>query len=267
MDGILPFLIQHGYAVLFISVLVETMGLPLPSVPLLITMGALAGAGQVNLFLCIGLGVCAALLSDIVWYTVGRKRGSKVLSSICRITLEPDSCVRRTERIFGEYGARSLLITKFFPGLSAVSTPLAGIISMPLSRFALYDVLGILLWIGAYTIVGYIFSEELDRALDYAGGMGKTLFVFVVGGLTIYILWKYSLRRRFLRQLVIARITPDALKQKIDAGENILIIDVRHSLDFEADPYVIPGALRMSLDQAESYPALSIDRETVVYCT
>ena len=267
MDKVIPFLIQHGYAVLFVWVLAETMGLPLPSVPLLITMGALAGAGQLNLFLCIGLGVCAALLSDIVWYAVGRKRGNKVLSSICRIALEPDSCVRRTESLFGVYGARSLLVTKFLPGLSAVSTPLAGIIHMPLSRFVLFDVLGILLWAGAYTLVGYIFSEELDRALDYAGGMGKTLFVLVAGGLTIYVLWKYSLRRRFLRQLVIARITPDELKQKLDAGDSIMIIDVRHSLDFEADPYVIPGALRMSLDQAESHPALSSDRETVVYCT
>lgn len=267
MDRIIPFLIQHGYAVLFIWVLIETMGLPLPSVPLFITMGALAGSGQLNLFLCIGFGVLAALLSDMFWYTVGRKRGSKVLSLICRIALEPDSCVRRTESIFGVYGARSLLITKFLPGLSAVSTPLAGIIRMPLSRFVLFDVLGILLWAGAYTLVGYIFSEELDRALDYSQRMGKTLFEFVAAGLTIYVLWKYSLRRRFLKQLVIARITPDELKQKLDAGENILIIDVRHALDFEADPYVIPGALRMSLDEAESYPALAIDRETVVYCT
>ena len=138
---------------------------------------------------------------------------------------------------------------------------------MPLSRFVLFDVLGILLWVGSYSLIGYIFSEELDRTLDYAGGMGKTLFVLVAGSLTIYFLWKYALRRRFLKQLVIARITPDALKQKLDAGENVMIIDVRHSLDFEADPHVIPGALRMSLDQAESRPALSTDREIVVYCT
>jgi membrane protein DedA with SNARE-associated domain len=267
MNNIIPFLIQHGYTVLFIWVLVETMGLPLPSVPLFITMGALAYTGQVNLFLCIGVGVCAALLSDMFWYTLGRKRGSTVLSSICRIALEPDSCVRRTESFFGVYGARSLLITKFVPGLSAVSTPLAGIIRMSLPRFILFDVLGILFWAGSYTLVGFIFGKELDRALDYAGGMGKTLFVLVAGGLTIYVLWKYSLRRRFLDQLVTARITPDELKRKLDAGENITIIDVRHALDLEAEPYVIPGALRMSLDQAEGHPALSSAREIVVYCT
>ncbi len=267
MDKVIPFLIQHGYSVLFIWVLLETMGLPVPSVPLLITMGALAYAGQLNLFICIGLGVCAALLSDIFWYTAGRKRGNKVLSSICRIALEPDSCVRRTESIFETYGARSLLVTKFIPGLSAVSTPLAGIIRMPLPRFILFDVFGTLLWAGAYTLVGYIFGKELDRALDYAGGMGKTLFVLVAGGLTIYVLWKYSLRRRFIKRHVMARITPDELKRKLDAGENIIIIDVRHPLDLEGDPYVIPGALRMSLDQAESHPVLPGNREIVVYCT
>ena len=267
MDNVIPFLLQYGYTVLFIWVFVETMGLPLPSGPLFITMGALAYTGQLNLYLCIGSGVCAAILGDIFWYTAGRKRGRMVLSLICRITLEPDSCVRRTESIFGAYGARSLLIIKFIPGLNAVSTPLAGIVRMPLLRFALFDVLGIVLWAGSYTLVGYIFGKELDRALDYAGGMGKTLSVLVAGGLTIYILWKYSLRRRFLKQLVMARITPDELKQKLDAGENITIIDVRHALDLEAEPYIIPGALRMSLDQAENHPAFSSDHEAVVYCT
>ena len=267
MIEVIPFLTQHGYAVLFIWVLAETMGLPIPSAPLLIAMGALAGARQLNLFLCIGLVVCAAVLSDLVWYTAGRKRGSKALSLICRISLEPDSCVRRTENILEIYGAPSLLITKFLPGLNAVSTPLAGIIRMPLSRFLLFDVLGILIWAGAYALFGYIFSEELDRALDYAAGMGKTLLVSVAGGLTGYVLWKYALRRRFLRQLVVARITPEELKQRLDAHETVMILDVRHSLDFEADPYVIPGALRMSLDQVESHPALSTDREIVVYCT
>ena len=267
MQNVIPFLIQHGYTVLFFWVLAETMGLPLPSVPLLITMGALAGAGDLNLFVCIGLAVCAALVSDTLWYAMGRKRGSRVLSLICRIAIEPDSCVRRTESIFGRYGARSLLITKFFPGLSAVSTPLAGIIRMPVARFLFYDVLGTLLWVSVYSLVGYLFSKELDRVLDYAGGMGRTLFKVLAGALLVYILWKYYLRRRFLRQIVTARITPDNLKQKLDAGEDILIIDGRHALDFEADPYVIPGALRMSLEQAAGHPALSIDRETVVYCT
>jgi membrane protein DedA with SNARE-associated domain len=267
MTPVLPFLIQHGYTLLFFWVLIETMGFPIPCVPLLITVGALAGAGQMNLHLCIGLGVCAALLSDIFWYSLGRHRGRRVLSLLCRISLEPDYCVRRTENIFSRYGARSLLVIKFIPGLSAVSTPMAGIIHMSVPRFLLFDSMGIFIWIGSYTIFGYIVSAELDRALAYAAGMGTTLLVLVAGGLTIYIVWKYASRRRFFRELFVARITPEELKRKLESGERVFIIDVRHALDFDADPYVIPGAHRMLFENAERQVDVADDREIVVYCT
>ncbi len=267
MDNVIPFLIEHGYTLLFLWVLAEAMGLPVPAAPLLVAIGALAGSGKISLFLCISLGVCAALLADAFWYFMGRLRGSQVLSLLCRISLEPDSCVRNTENIFARYGARSLLIAKFLPGLSAVSTPLAGTIRMRLPRFLIFDVLGAVLWVGAYTLIGYIFSKEVDRALAFAAGMGKMLLVLVVAGLSLYILRKYVLRRRFLRELAIARITPEELKRKLDAGEDILIIDVRHTLDFEADPSVIPGALRIPLERFETHPDIPRDREVVVYCT
>lgn len=266
MDFI-PFLIQHGYVVLFVWIFAETMGLPVPSAPLLVMVGALAGGGQMNLLLCISLGVCAALPSDIFWYSMGRQHGGKVLSWVCRISLEPDSCVRKTENIYSRFGARALLVIKFIPGLSAVSTPLAGVIHMHLSRFLLFSSAGILIWVNAYILVGYIFSDELERALAYAMGMGRTLFVLVGGGLTMYILRKYALRQRFLRELSIARITPEELKEKLDSGEDMMIIDVRQELDFEADPYIIPGAVRIRFEQAESNPVVSGNREIIVYCT
>jgi len=125
---------------------------------------------------------------------MGRLRGGKVLSLIRRISLEPDSCVPRTENIYGRFGARALLVIKFIPGLSGVSTPLAGVIHMRLSRFLLFSGVGILIWVGAYTLIGYVFSEELERALAYVMGMGRTLSVLVIGGLMIYILRKYVIR-------------------------------------------------------------------------
>lgn len=267
MHNLIPFLTQYGYAVLFIWVLAETMGLPIPSVPLLITIGALAGLGRLNLFLCIGLGVCAALSSDLFWYGMGRLRGGQLLSVLCRISLEPDSCVRRTESIFSRYGSRSLLVAKFVPGLSAVSTPLSGMIRMPLPLFLFFDCMGTILWVGSYTTFGYLLSEELDRASSYAASTGTVLLLLVAGGLSLYVLRKYFLRRRFLRELSVARIGPEELKQKLDSGEDVTIIDVRHALDFEADPYVIPGTLRIPSEQLEAYPEVPKDREVVVYCT
>jgi membrane protein DedA with SNARE-associated domain/rhodanese-related sulfurtransferase len=267
MEHVMPFLKEYGYVVLFFWVLGVTMGLPLPTAPLFITVGALAGLGHLNLLLCVGLGACAALLSDFFWYNMGRRRGGKVLSYVCRISLEPDSCVRWTENVFARHGPRSLLITKLVPGLSAVSTPLAGIIRMRMPIFFLFDLMGILIWIGVYTLVGYVFREQLDRALAYAAGMGNTVLVFAGGGLALYILWKYTVRRRFLREIVIARITPEELKLKLDAGEDILIMDVRHSLDFEADPHIIPNALRIPFELLDSHTEVPSGREVVVYCT
>lgn len=267
MEHVVPFLKEYGYAVLFFWVFGVTMGLPLPTAPLFITVGALAGLGHLNLLLCIGLGTCAALLSDIFWYRMGRRQGGKVLSQVCRISLEPDSCVRWTENVFARHGASALLVTKLVPGLSAVSTPLAGVIRMRMPLFLLFDLMGILIWIGVYTLLGYVFREQLDSALSYASGMGNTVLVLVGGVLALYILWKYRVRRRFYRELGIARITPEDLKLKLDAGDDILIMDVRNTLDFEADPHIIPNAVRIPSELLDTYPDVPSGREAVVYCT
>jgi len=267
MDKVIPFLIQHGYPMLFLWVLAEIMGLPIPSFPVLIVMGALAGLGQRNLFICIGLGVCAALLGDIFWYTFGRHRGRKVLSLLCRISFEPESCVRRTENIFARYGVRSFLVTKFIPGLNAVATSLAGIVRLPLTRLFIFDIPGTLLWVGGYTLIGYLISEELDRALSYGAGIGTIFLLLVFGGLIVYVFRKIVLRRRLLKQLAIEHITAEELKQKIDAGEHVIIIDVRHPSDIKVDPYGIPGAIRISAIAAQDPPVLLGDDEIVAYCT
>ncbi|HXY61865.1 MAG TPA: VTT domain-containing protein [Nitrospirota bacterium] len=267
MDKIIPFLIQHGYPVLFLWVLTQSMGFPIPSVPLFITMGALAGHGQQNLYLCIGLGVSAALLGDIFWYVLGHRRGRKVLSFICRISFEPESCVRRTENIFARFGARAFLVMKFVPGLSAVATSLAGIMRLPLTRFFIFDVPGTIFWVSGYTLIGYFISEELDRALYYGAGIGKTIFLVVFGGLIVYIFRKFVSRQHLLKQLAMEHITAEELKQKMDAGDHIIIIDVRHPSDIEIDPYGIPGALRLTSVFAENSPASLEDDEIVTYCT
>ena len=105
MNDAIHCLIQHGYVLLFVWVLAEQVGLPLPAMPLLLAAGALAGSGRMDLTLVLGLAVIAALMSDLVWYYLGRSRGSRVLNLLCRISLEPDSCVRRTENIFVRHGA------------------------------------------------------------------------------------------------------------------------------------------------------------------
>jgi membrane protein DedA with SNARE-associated domain len=268
MHTIYNFLLHHGYAVLLGWVFAEQIGLPVPTVPLLLSAGALAGTGQMNFFVCLLLCLLATLTADNAWYQLGRRRGIKVLQLLCKISLEPDSCVRRTEGIFAKQGARSLLLAKFVPGLGTVAPPLAGIFHMRPWRFLLFDGLGALLWAGGYLGLGFAFSGELERVAARASALGGKLGVLLIGLLASYIAYKYIARQRFLRELRIARVTVEELKQKIDAGEEIVIVDLRHSLDFEADPQTIPGAFHMDAKELEDKnDRLPRVREVILYCT
>jgi membrane protein DedA with SNARE-associated domain len=268
MHRTIEFLFQHGYSVLIAWVFGEQLGLPLPSMPLLLAAGALAGAGRLSLVGSLIYVTVAAVTADSIWYQLGRRKGIKVLQLLCRISLEPDSCVRRTEGIFAKQGARSLLLAKFVPGLSTVAPPLAGIFHMRRRRFLLFDVLGTLLWGMSFLGIGYVFSGQIERVAERLAAMGGWLLLILGGSLAAYILYKYFGRQQFLRQLRVARITVDELKGKIDAGEDLVIVDLRHSYDFEADPETIPGAVRMEAKELEkNAELLPRDREVILYCT
>jgi membrane protein DedA with SNARE-associated domain len=268
MHSTLEFLIKHGYVVLLAWVFAEQLGLPIPSLPVVLAAGALAGTGYLSFWTSIFLITFAALSADSVWYILGRTKGIRILQFLCKISLEPDSCVRRTEGIFSKQGARSLLIAKFIPGLSTVAPPLAGIFHMRARKFLLFDGLGSLVWGLGILGAGYIFSEQIEKIAARAATMGSWLAVLIIGALVSYIIWKFLARQKFLRELRIARITPEELKNKLDASEEMVIVDLRHSMDFEADPETIPGAFRIDAKELEEKSdRLPPDREVILYCT
>jgi membrane protein DedA with SNARE-associated domain len=268
MNHTLEFLVRHGYVVLLVWVFVEQLGLPLPSLPLLLAAGALAGTDRMNIVVALGITVFAALCADSLWFQLGRSKGIRILHLLCKISLEPDSCVRRTETIFSSQGARSLIFAKFIPGLGAAAPPLAGVFHMKLPRFLMFDVLGSLLWASVYLGTGFIFSGQIEQLGERLAALGGRLGVLVFGTLALYIGYKFIGRQRFLRELRIARISVDELKEKIDGGEDVVIVDLRHSMDFEADPQTIPGAFRMdAAELQEKNDRLPRDREIILYCT
>ena len=249
-------------------VFVEQVGVPLPAMPLLLAAGALAGTGNLNYFAAVFWAALGALVADSIWFQLGRHKGIKILQLLCRISIEPDSCVRRTEGIFAKQGAKSLLVAKFLPGLGIVTPPLAGIFHMKFRRFLLFDGLGALLWTGTFVGLGYAFSGEIERIAARLASLGGWLLVVIAAALGSYIAYKFVARQRFLRELRIARITVEELKKKLDAGEDLTIVDLRHSLDFEAEPETIPGALHIDAKELqEKNDRLPRDREVILFCT
>jgi membrane protein DedA with SNARE-associated domain len=268
MHGTLEFLIHYGYWLLLGWVFVEQAGVPVPSFPLMLAAGALAGRGQMNLALALIACIVASLIADTFWYMLGRRYGVRILQLLCKISLEPDSCVRRTEGTFEKSGEKSLLFAKFVPGLSTVATPLAGIFHMRMGKFLLFDGLGAAIWAGSYLATGYIFNNQIEKIGAMLATMGGWAGLVVGGALGAYVGYKFAARQKFLHDLRVARITVDELKEKIDAGDKLAIVDLRHSLDFEADPETIPGALWMDASTLQKEEdKIPNDREVVLYCT
>lgn len=240
----------------------------MPAIPYMLAAGALAGMGRLDIGLLMAISVAAALPPDLLWYEIGRRHGMGPIRFVCRVSLEPDSCVRDTESRFARHGAHSLVLAKFIPGVETVAPPLAGVFRMRRSRFLLFDALGTALWSGTFLGLGYLFHPQVDRIARLAGRLGGWLFAILAAALMAWLGWKYVRRRRFLRELRIARITPEELRARLEAGEEIEIVDVRHSVDFEAEPSTIPGARHIAVEDFEDrHREIPRDREVVLYCT
>ena len=268
MSDFLAFVVQHGEIVLFLYVLADQLGVPIPAAPILLAAGGLAAAGRLSLPGAVGLAVLASLVADLTWYTVGRLRGSRVLGLLCRVSLEPDTCVRRTENVFLRHGVRFLLFAKFVPGLGTLGPPLAGIVRVGVLRFSIYSATGAFLWAGAWMALGYGAGQAVERVVTRAGQLGAILAVALAAVIVGYVVLKWIRRRRFLHSLRIARVSPEDLKARLDTGEKLLIVDLRTTLDVKAAPYAIPGAIRLATEDLEhGNPELPRDLDVILYCS
>ena len=170
--------------------------------------------------------------------------------------------------MFERHGARSLIVAKFVPGFSTAAPPLSGMLRMKLWRFLLHDLAGALLWIALFIGLGYAFSSQLERVLEWALGLGWAFGAAVFGPLAGYLAFKYVQRSRALYEVRVARIEPSELKRQLDAGTAVAVVDMRHAVEIEADPETIPGALRLAPEELEQrHSEIPRDREIVLFCT
>ncbi|HUD83585.1 MAG TPA: DedA family protein/thiosulfate sulfurtransferase GlpE, partial [Candidatus Saccharimonadales bacterium] len=243
-------------------------GIPLPAVPWLFAAGALIGSGQMNWLVALGPAIVGSLLADMIWFYLGRHYGNRVLGLLCRISLEPDTCVRRTENVFTRYGIQGVVVAKFIPGLSTLAPPLAGNSGFSIPRFLFYDGIGSLLYVGSFMLVGVLFSRQLEAILAAFASLGTGALGLAVGLIVLYIGYKYFQRYRLVRELRMARITVDELHQKQEAGESPMILDLRSHAALEEDPALIRGALHMSMDEVDGrLQGIPHDRDIILYCS
>ena len=268
MHELTELLARHGLLLVFANVLLTQAGIPLPAVPILVVAGALAAQGDITYTAVLLTAVGAALLGDIPWYFAGRRYGHRVLRTLCRIAIEPDSCVKQTESIFERWGAPSLLVAKYIPGFATVAPPLAGAMQLGFRPFLLFSAAGALLWAAAPVLLGAMFHAEVEWALERLADLGSGTLLIIGGVIALYAAIKAMERYLFLRMLRTARVNVGELRELMQSAAPPVIVDVRSATVRRLDPRHIPGAVPVNLDDvAAALPGIPPDRDVVVYCS
>src|SRR5271168_3408771 len=269
----LAFFVKYAYLILFVWVLIEQLGVPIPSIPLLLTAGTLSAAHKVGAAPCLAVVLCACLVSDSMWYLLGRRFGNRVLKLLCRFSLEASTCVTKTEGYFTRRGPVTLLFAKFVPGLSTVAAPIAGQTGMSYPRFLFWDLAGSLIWGESFILAGRFFGDLAKKSAPFFAWLGHfAIFIFaaMVLGFLAHRVWK---QRKFLQQVRELRLEPSELKAMLDAAQAggttpPFIVDLRHPLDYLPDPRVLPGALRIGPNELKQHSEIiPRDRDVILYCT
>jgi membrane protein DedA with SNARE-associated domain len=256
---------RYGLGLVFATVLIEQIGLPIPAYPILIVTAALSTQTSYGVPQVIASAVFACLLADFGWYRAGARFGRRVLRLMCQISLSPDSCVRQTENIYARWGAPSLTVAKFVPGFGAVATAMAGVVGVSPFGFVFFDMIGATLWTGLAAMLGWIFRDAVDDILNVLESAGRLGLAAVAGAFALYVLTKFVQRQRLLRQLRMARVSVDELRSMLKGEPPPLLIDVRSAGSRESG--FIPGS-RWIEPRApeEELRSLPVTDEVVIYC-
>jgi membrane protein DedA with SNARE-associated domain len=268
MDTATDILVAHGYLLLFVWVLVDQLGIPLPSTPAIMAAGALSAEHRISFPITWFIAVVASLIADSAWFFIGRKFGNRVLNFLCKLSLEPADCVRRSQDAHGGRRAPALMVVKFIPGLATLGPPAAGVHGVGFGAFLFFDGIGAALWAGGLLVAGRFFGDLIKRNPGLLHWAGRSSGALLVLGILMLLLWRIYRRQRVLKGLIAARVEPKELKGVVDSGEDVYIVDLRHPLEILADPFTLPGAHTISSEAlAERNNEIPRDRDIVLYCT
>ena len=257
--------LEHiGLALIFGLVLLEQAGLPLPTYPLLVIAGSWSVAGGASAVRITAVAVAAAVIADVGWYFAGQRLGSRVLRLMCRLSLEPDSCVVDTEKVFSRFGTRVLLFAKYVPGLGAVATAMSGVVGAPLPGFIAYDVLGSVIWAGSAVALGFLFHNAVGDVFTELASLGRAGLVLLALLIAAFFGQKLWRRHQFLVELRMSQITVLELAKMLEEGGTPTIVDARSAQNRARDG-IIPGA--HDLDTIDLWERdLPSHAEVIVYC-
>jgi membrane protein DedA with SNARE-associated domain/rhodanese-related sulfurtransferase len=270
MDLLTDLFSRHGLVAVALAVLLEQLGAPLPSTPVLLLAGVESALREGFAARAFAVATASAMAANALWFWAGRRLGRRVLATLCRISISPDSCVRQNEASFARRGELTLVIAKFLPGLSILAPPLAGALGMPAARFLAWNLAGSALWAGVAVAAGRIFHEQIDALLRALSSLGSFALALAGVALLAYIGWRLWRRAQVKRELSrFERLAPTEAMALLSGGrQEIVFVDVRAcSPDMPLASW-IPGARHLDLGALgdAALAGLPLSAEYITYC-
>jgi membrane protein DedA with SNARE-associated domain len=259
---------RHGYSLIFAVVLAETMGIPMPAALALIAGGAATAAHALNAPTVLALAVVAMMIGDTLTFTLGRLSGWALLGFLCRLSMNPETCILRSAQSFYKRGKATLLFAKFVPGINTMAPPLAGSMKMRPTQFLRFDLAGVCLYVGAYFTLGYVFRDFLASITRGFTTASRAMGALLLIAFLVYLVYRIRTYKKTPQHLV-PRVAVEELALRMTAeAEGVLIADVRSHGYYDADAERIKGSIRLEPNNfAEEIKNLPKDKDIYLYCT
>jgi len=259
---------RHGVAMLSLFVFLQALGLPVPCAVALILAAAESAKGHLSVVGVLAGSLGGMVAGDALMFLLGRHTGWWLLGTLCRVSLNPESCVVTSADTFHRRGRALLVVAKFIPGINTMAPPLAGSMHMRWWPFLGLDATGSALYIGAYFIVGYLCSDAVTAVIQFYERFGHLTTAVVLILLTAYAMWLLwgTLQARRLGRGV-PHAPAQIVAREMGTGEAV-VFDVRSHGYFDPGAVRIPGSRRVDPNALRaSLKDFVKDRQIYLYCT
>lgn len=270
MNNLLSSIAHHGYLLIFLVVLAESIGLPMPAALALVAAGAAVASHTLSAPVAVALALAGMLIGDVLLFVLGGRMGWALLGLLCRVSINPESCILRSAESFYKRGKVTLLFSKFIPGVNTMAAPLAGSMKMRFRQFFLLDCIGALLYTCAYGSIGYLFRDflaRITRGFQTAEHVFGEVLLVAAAGYIAYRMWLY---RKTKIYDVVPRVQAQDLARKLvsEQGNAMLLVDVRSHGYYDSGAERIKGSIRLEPNNLlEELKNLPKDKDIYLYCT
>ena len=270
MTDLFSMMARHGYALTFALLLAEALGLPFPAAIALVAAGAATAAHTLSAPAVLLTAMVALLIGDTAQFWLGRYTGWALLGFLCRLSMNPETCILRSAESFYKRGKITLVIAKFIPGVNTMAAPLAGSMKMRFSQFLRLDFAGSLLYSITYLSVGYLSRDFLAALLRGFHAAGLAVEGVVLAALVAYAIYRAVQFRKHKMYRVVPRIQVQELAAILasEEGNKVLIVDVRSHGYYDGGSARIKGSIRIEPNNLEQeVKNLPKDKDIYLYCT